>query len=66
MEWTSEVDENTMIIDVATVPLLDMATTSEQITFILYWIGYVLPNVLWLSDALTQQTVISSPTWSVH
>ncbi len=62
MEWTSgEVDESTTIIDVATVPLLDMATTSEQITFILYWIGYsVLPNfqVLWLSDALTQQTVI--------
>ena len=62
MEWTTgEVDQSTMVIDVATVPLLEMATMGEQVTFFLYWIGYsVLPNfqVLWLSDALTQQTVI--------
>ncbi|MDG2292101.1 MAG: ABC transporter permease subunit [Phycisphaerales bacterium] len=61
-EWTSgEIDTGTTVIDVATVPLLDMATTSEHVLFTLYWIGYsVLPNfqVLWLSDALTQEMVI--------
>ncbi|MCH2148450.1 MAG: ABC transporter permease subunit [Phycisphaerales bacterium] len=62
MEWTTgEIDTGTTVIDVATVPLLDMATTSEHVLFALYWIGYsVLPNfqVLWLSDALTQEMVI--------
>ena len=49
------------IIDVATVPLSDMATTGESVTWILDCFGYgFLPNcqVLWRSDALTQDTVI--------
>ncbi|MEE3001265.1 MAG: ABC transporter permease subunit [Planctomycetota bacterium] len=62
IEWTTgEVEESMTIIDVATVPLSDMATTGEYVTWIFYWIGYsVLPNfqILWLSDALTQDTVI--------
>jgi len=62
IEWTTgEVEESMTIIDVATVPLVDMATTGEYVSWILYWIGYsVLPNfqILWLSDALTQDTVI--------
>lgn len=61
-EWTSgEIDTGSTIIDVATVPLTDMATTGEHVAFALYWVGYsILPNfqILWLSDALTQEMVI--------
>ena len=61
-EWTSgEIEEISQVIEVATVPLTDLATSGEMAAWFMYWIGYsILPNfqVLWLSDALTQETVI--------
>lgn len=62
IERTSgEVEEVTRTVEVATVPLLDMASSSELIGWGLLEAGYaLLPNfqVLWLSDALTQDIVI--------
>ncbi len=49
------------VVDVATVPLTQMAEGAELIQYALYKIGYAaLPNiqVLWLADALTQRHVI--------
>lgn len=64
MQWAGgEIEETTKIIDVPTVPLLDIpgVTNGEIAEWTFSWIGYsVLPNfqVLWLSDALTQNLVI--------
>ena len=58
---TGEVFEKVSIIDQATIPLTDMASTSELFGWGLLKAGYaVLPNfqVLWLSDAVTQDIVI--------
>lgn len=64
MRWASgEIEETTKIIDVPTVPLMEVpgVTTAEIAEWTFSWVGYsVLPNfqVLWLSDALTQNLVI--------
>ncbi|MBG83141.1 MAG: hypothetical protein CMJ40_01190 [Phycisphaerae bacterium] len=58
---SGESGEYTEIIDVPTVPLMDLATTQEKITYWLYVAGYdVLPNfqVMWLTDAITQNHTI--------
>ena len=55
---TGEMEESSRIIDVATVPLLDLASGSEQAMYWAYAIGYdILPNfqVMWLADAITQK-----------
>jgi ABC-type transport system involved in multi-copper enzyme maturation permease subunit len=61
-EWTSgEIEEISQVVEVATVPLTDLATSGEMASWFMYWIGYsILPNfqILWLSDALTQETLI--------
>ena len=62
IERTSgEVAEKVAVIDQATVPLTDMASSGEVFGWSLLKAGYaVLPNfqVLWLSDAVTQDIVI--------
>jgi ABC-2 type transport system permease protein len=62
IERTSgEIAEKITLIDEATVPLMDMATSGEAVGWGLLKAGYaVLPNfqVLWLSDAVTQDIVI--------
>jgi ABC-type transport system involved in multi-copper enzyme maturation permease subunit len=58
---TGEITEKVTLVDVATVPLMDMATSGEVVGWGLLKAGYaVLPNfqVLWLSDAVTQDIVI--------
>lgn len=58
---TGELSEKLSIIEQATVPLTDMASSSEIFGWGLLKAGYaVLPNfqVLWLSDAVTQDIVI--------
>ncbi len=64
MIWTTgEIEESTKLIDVPTIPLMNVpGVTGGEITeWTFSWIGYsVMPNfqVLWLSDALTQNLVI--------
>ncbi len=62
LERTSgETSEVAQLVDVASVPLSDMATSGEMFGWILLKAGYsILPNfqVLWLSDAVTQDLVI--------
>ncbi|MDP6479923.1 MAG: ABC-2 transporter permease [Phycisphaerales bacterium] len=64
IERTSgEIAEKVALIDQATVPLTDMASSGEVFGWSLLKVGYaVLPNfqVLWLSDAVTQDIVIPS------
>lgn len=58
---TGEITEKVTLIEEATVPLMDMATSGEVVGWSLLKAGYaVLPNfqVLWLSDAVTQDIVI--------
>ena len=58
---SGESGEYTEIIDVSTVPLMDLATTQETAIYWLYVAGYdILPNfqVMWLTDAITQNHVI--------
>ncbi|MDP7029988.1 MAG: ABC-2 transporter permease [Phycisphaerales bacterium] len=60
---TGEISEKVTTIDQATVPLMDMATSGEVAGWWLLNAGYaVLPNfqVLWLSDAVTQDIAIPS------
>ena len=61
MKTDGSIETITEPIEVATVPLLDMATGAEKLEYALAWAGYsIVPNfqVLWLSDALTQGHVI--------
>ena len=64
MIWTTgAIEESTKLIDVPTIPLMNVpGVTGGEITeWTFSWIGYsVMPNfqVLWLSDALTQNLVI--------
>jgi hypothetical protein len=64
MIWTTgEIEESTKLIDVPTIPLMNVpGVTGGEITeWTFSWIGYsVMPTfqVLWLSDALTQNLVI--------
>lgn len=64
MIWTTgEIEESSKLVDVPTIPLMDVpGVTGGEITeWTFSWIGYsVMPNfqVLWLSDALTQNLVI--------
>lgn len=54
---SGESGEYTEVIDVSTVPLMDLATTQETAMYWLYVAGYdILPNfqVMWLTDAITQ------------
>ena len=64
-----EQDEITRQVEVATVPLSSMAEGWEHLQHAALKVGYaVVPNfqVLWLSDALTQDHVIPmSYLWSV-
>ncbi len=58
---SGESSEYIEIIDVPTIPLMDLATGQEKVTYWLYVAGYdILPNfqVLWLTDAITQNHVI--------
>ncbi|MDP7071248.1 MAG: hypothetical protein QF561_07895, partial [Phycisphaerales bacterium] len=58
---TGELTEKVSVIEQATVPLTDMAANGEIFGWTLLKMGYaVLPNfqVLWLSDAVTQDIVI--------
>jgi ABC-2 type transport system permease protein len=58
---TGETAEKVTLIDQASVPLTDMASTGELVGWGLLKTGYAaLPNfqVLWLSDAVTQDIVI--------
>ena len=64
MRWASgEIEESTKIIDVPTVPLMEVpgVTGAEIAEWTFSWVGYsMLPNfqILWLSDALTQNLII--------
>ncbi|HBZ97675.1 MAG TPA: hypothetical protein DEO57_07500, partial [Phycisphaerales bacterium] len=64
MRWASgEIEESTKIIDVPTVPLMEVpgVTGAEIAEWTFSWMGYsILPNfqILWLSDALTQNLII--------
>ena len=58
---SGETAEKITLIDEATVPRMDMATSGEVVGWGLLKAGYaLLPNfqVLWLSDAVTQDIVI--------
>ncbi len=60
---SGEIQTITETIQVADVPLSDMAMGSETLMYYLLNIGYsVVPNfqVLWLSDAVTQEHIIPS------
>ena len=60
---TGEITENMTTVERATVPLTEMANTSELLGWSLMNIGYaMLPNfqILWLSDAVTQGVSIPS------
>ena len=58
---SGETEELVKVVDVASVPLTDLASSGE---YVLYWtfiVGYdVLPNfqVMWLADAITQDISI--------
>ncbi|MEE2908243.1 MAG: hypothetical protein VX527_10500 [Planctomycetota bacterium] len=54
---SGETEELVKVVDVASVPLTDLASSGEYALYWAYTVGYdVLPNfqVMWLADAITQ------------